>query len=77
MLEFLGRADPHLYHAADSSATANFVLGNSYTLSVNKTGDGSGTVISSPTGITCVLPITHRLTQNRFNYQTIRLPTTQ
>jgi hypothetical protein len=36
---------------ADTSVSANFALGTSYTLTVSKTG--SGTVTSSPAGITC------------------------
>jgi hypothetical protein len=38
---------------ADTSVSANFALGTSYTLSVSKTGAGSGMVTSSPAGITC------------------------
>ena len=37
---------------AARSVTANFTL-NTYTLSVNKTGTGSGTVTSVPAGIAC------------------------
>jgi hypothetical protein len=38
---------------AATSVLANFTLGTSYTLSIIKTGTGSGTVTSSPAGITC------------------------
>ena len=38
--------------SAARTVTANFTL-NTYTLTVNKTGAGSGTVTSGPTGINC------------------------
>ena len=38
--------------SAARTVTANFTL-NTYTLTVNKTGAGSGTVTSAPTGIDC------------------------
>jgi hypothetical protein len=41
-----------VYLSAAGSVTANFTL-NTYLLSVSKTGTGSGTLISSPAGISC------------------------
>ena len=37
---------------AATNVSANFTL-NQYTLSVNKTGTGNGTITSSPAGINC------------------------
>jgi hypothetical protein len=46
---------------ADTSVSADFTL-NSYTLSVSKTGVGSGMVTSSPAGITCGAVCAHAFT---------------
>jgi hypothetical protein len=47
-----------------TSATWNFTTGNGQTLTVNKSGSGSGTVTSNPTGINCGSTCSYSFTPN-------------